>query len=104
MPRAAKARCLAKRHYQVFETDQFHHDLTDLTPARAQQFRKKLLEYVYPQLRDEPHFGLNIKRLRNWDPPTWRYRLADWRIFYEIDETDQLVLITAIAHRKDAYR
>lgn len=104
MPLVAKEHYLAKRHYKIFETDQFQNDLTDLTPVRASQFRRKLLEYVYPQLREEPHFGLNIKRLRNWDPPTWRNRLADWRIFYEIDETDRLVLVTALAHRKDAYR
>ncbi len=64
----------------------------------------KLHEHVYSQLRTEPHFGPNIKRLKNWRPPTWRYRIGRWRFFYEIDDLEKIVLMTAADHRRSAYR
>ena len=71
--------------------------------ARA-RLESKLREYVYPALRNNPHWGQNIKRLKNWDPPTWRYRAGDWRFFYEIDDRQRLVFITIADHRRQAYR
>ena len=44
-----------------------------------------------------------VERLKNWDPPTWRYRIGAWRFFYEIDEEQKLVLMTAGDHRSSAY-
>jgi mRNA interferase RelE/StbE len=35
---------------------------------------------------------------------TWRVRVGDYRIVYEIQETDETVFITIIAHRREAYR
>jgi mRNA interferase RelE/StbE len=41
--------------------------------------------------------------LRGWEPDTWRYRIRDWRFFYEIDEDEKLVILTAAHHRREAY-
>lgn len=68
------------------------------------QLRSKLDEYVYSQLRHEPHWGLNIKKLRDWQPETWRYQIGPWRVFYEIDESEKAVVMTALEKRADAYR
>ncbi len=65
---------------------------------------KKLVEYVYPQLKSEPHYGPNIKRLKGWEPPTWRYRIGDWRFFFEIDDKTKVVFMTAASHRRESYR
>lgn len=90
--------------YRIFETNQFQKDLTKLAPHRENQIRAKLVEYCYPQIRQEPHFGPNSKRLKGWEPPTWRYRIGDWRFFYEIDEAKKTVLLIAMGHRREAYR
>ena len=34
----------------------------------------------------------------------WRLRIGDYRILYEIDDTEREVLILRIAHRRDVYR
>ncbi len=60
-------------------------------------------EYIIPQLKSEPHFGINIKKLKNYDPPTWRYRIGKYRVFYEIDAESKEVDILTISQRKDAY-
>jgi mRNA interferase RelE/StbE len=90
--------------YRILETRQFQRDLGRLGSAARARLESKLRAYVYPILRDHPRWGPNIKRLKNWEPATWRYRVADWRFFYEIDENRQLVLMTAADHRSEAYR
>ena len=89
--------------YRIFETDLFCGDLAAIARSGQRRVLAKLRQVVYPQLRDRPHFGANIRKLRNVDPPTWRYRIGAWRFFYEIDEDDKIVLMTAASHRGSAY-
>ena len=37
-------------------------------------------------------------------PNSWRIRVGDYRILYEIDDTNQRVIIHRIAHRRDVYQ
>ncbi len=90
--------------YRIFETRQFLRDLAELGSPAQKRLEAKLREHVYPILRANPHTGPNIRRLKNREPPTWRYRVGDWRFFYEIDETRRMVLMTVADHRKQAYR
>jgi mRNA interferase RelE/StbE len=58
---------------------------------------------VYPQIKSEPHFGINIKKLRGYSPSTWRYQISNYRIYYTIDENDQLILLLVVESREKAY-
>ncbi len=90
--------------FRVFETRRFLSDLAGMGQVAQKRIEAKLRDYVYPILRQNPRFGANIKRLRNWAPPTWRYRVGPWRFFYEIDERQRIVFMIAADHRKEAYR
>lgn len=92
------------RKYKIFETERFACDLKLLARSGRAELEEKLHEYVYAQLKKEPHFGLNIKKLRGWTPTTWRYRVGAWRFFYIIDEETRVVNMIAASHRKEAYR
>ena len=89
--------------YRIFETEQFLEDLTQDFEGQGERLRKKLLEYVYPLLRNNPYFGKNIKKLKNYKPDTWRYRIGDYRFFYEINEKERRVYMIAADSRKDSY-
>ena len=89
--------------YRIFETTGFREDLAQFTLSGLSRINAKLRESIYPRLQEEPHFGPNIKRLKNWDPHAWRYRIGAWRFFYEIDEEHELVPMTAADHRSSAY-
>lgn len=90
--------------FRIFETEELLSRLMAL-PKRDREFiTVKLRSYVYPQLRTQPHSGLNIKKLKGYKPQTWRYRIGAYRIFYMIAETEQTVFILTIDARKDAYR
>ncbi len=88
--------------YQIFETTQFSKDLAKLAP-NTERLHKKLQTFSYPQLKENPHFGNNIKKLKGYQPDTWRYRIGNYRFFYEIDEIDKLVLMTVAENRKKAF-
>jgi mRNA interferase RelE/StbE len=54
---------------------------------------------VYPYLVLIPRYGPNIKRFRDYVPPTWRYRIGDWRFFYTIDDEAEIVSMLVAEHR-----
>lgn len=89
--------------YRIFETDQFIEDLLQDFEGQGDRIRKKLAEFVYPQLRENPYLGKNIKKLKNYKPDTWRYRIGKYRFFYEIDEKDRMIYMTTADARKDSY-
>ena len=90
--------------YAIFETQQFEKDLKKLARAGHPAVFQKLRQIVYPQLRSNPHFGTHVRKLRNYSPETWRYRIGAWRFFYEIDEDERIVFMIAVSHRGSAYR
>ena len=90
-------------NYRLFETTQFQKDMEQLAQGGKKDLASKLNSQVYPQLRLRPHFGPHIKKLRSFEPETWRYRIGPWRFFYEIDEGERIVLLTAASHRSRAY-
>ena len=60
--------------YRIFETDQFRRDLRSLARAGHQEIVRKLRRSVYPQLREHPHFGPHVRKLKHYEPETWRYQ------------------------------
>ncbi len=94
----------ASPDFRMFETDEFQKRLEQLAVLDSRFIQRKLIEYVYPQLRKDPFFGLNIKKLKGYNPETWRYRIGRFRIFYLIDQTEKIVSILSLDNRRDAYK
>ena len=89
--------------HRIFETEQFLKDLKQIALSAQPKVTQKLAQFVYPQLREHPHFGPNIKKLKGFEPETWRYRIGAWRFFYEIDDAENIVFMLAAKHRSSAY-
>ena len=89
--------------YRIFETKQFQKDLEQIARSGHSKVAQKLRDFVYPQLRKHPHFGPNIKKLKDFTPDTWRYHIGAWRFFYEIDEEENVAFMVAASHRSSAY-
>ena len=64
----------------------------------------KIRDIVYPQLRQGPFFGPNIKKLGGELEGYYRYRIGNYRLFYLIEQEKVLVLVVSIKHRQGAYR
>ena len=90
--------------YRIFETDGFKDDLAQDFGGRREKILLKLQAYVYPKLAIQPRLGSNIRKLRNYSPDTWRYRIGEYRFFYQIDEQKKIIFMITADHRKQAYR
>jgi mRNA interferase RelE/StbE len=89
--------------YKIFETNQFQKDIDTLNRRVQEKLYNKLVDYVYPQLKISPYYGKNIKKLKDWKPETWRYKIGNYRLFYEIDEKEKIIFILTLELRKNAY-
>lgn len=89
--------------FRVFETNRFIKDLEGDFSGQKVRIGRKLKEYVYPALKNQPYFGLNIKKLSGFKPATWRYRIGNYRFFYTIDSKEKTVFMLKISVRGDAY-
>lgn len=90
--------------FRIFQTNEFLKRLGKLPSGEVDFIEKKLSEYVYPQLRTEPFFGKNIKKLRNYTPETWRYRIGKYRLFYIVNTEKKIIYLLTLDLRKEAYR
>lgn len=89
--------------YRILETEPFVHDLETQLGSNAKKLINKLRNFVYPVLKEDPYYGPNIKKLKGYKPDTWRYRIGDYRFFYEVNLKEKAVIMMAADHRKDCY-
>jgi mRNA interferase RelE/StbE len=54
-------------------------------------------------LADDPRPAGAVK-LTGFDPPAWRLRVGEYRIVYEIHESEVLVVVVNVAPRGEVYR
>jgi len=87
--------------FKIAETDTFSSKLAD---SKFNKIYKKISDYVYPQLRENPFFGTNIKKLKGEFEGLYRYSVGQYRLFYKIEKDKILVIMLDIDDRKDAYR
>jgi mRNA interferase RelE/StbE len=90
--------------FKIFEASQFLENIEQDFSGQRERIRAKLHAYVYPQLRQNPYFGKNIKKLFNYKPETWRYRIGSRRFFYTIDDKKKIVFMIASDSRQNAYK
>jgi mRNA interferase RelE/StbE len=89
--------------YKIFETDQFISDVDSLPKKYKTTIESKIHEFIYKQIVENPFYGKNIKKLKDYKPETWRYRIGNYRLFYEINDSEKIIFIISLDDRKDAY-
>jgi mRNA interferase RelE/StbE len=79
-----------------------------LSPAAARQLRK-----LDPQARRRVQAAIDLVAIEPRPPAAtqlvggggeWRVRTGDYRIIYEIEDDQLLVLVLTVGHRRDVYR
>jgi mRNA interferase RelE/StbE len=63
---------------------------------------QRLIDARILSLADDPH-PPGSKKLQGMDG-TYRLRVGDYRVLYQVDEGRLVVLIVDVGHRKDVYR
>jgi mRNA interferase RelE/StbE len=73
------------------------------TLARLPKDRQRLLDTHILSLADNPRPVGSIP-LKGEGRGLWRLRVGDWRILYQIQNKELIVLVVDIGHRRDVYR
>ncbi len=87
--------------FRIAETDTFSEKIKrpELRPIYA-----KIKNFIYPQLKNNPFYGPNIKKLKGDFAGIYRYRIGNYRLFYTIKTDMVIVFILDLTHRKDSYK
>lgn len=95
-----KADIRSSNEFQIAETENFQ---KKIIKSDFKNLYSKIHNYVYPQIRKNPFFGLNIKKLKGAFEKVYRYRIGNVRLFYIVDEIKVLVIMIDIEKRKNSY-
>jgi len=85
--------------FKIAQTKEFEKNIKKVDP----KIYTKIKNIVYPQLKKNPFYGTNIKKLKGEYEGVYRYRLGNYRLFYIIDNNKVIVVVTTISHRQNAY-
>ncbi len=85
--------------YQIAETKTFG----KVKKRLDKKLYAKIENFVYPQLRENPFYGSNIKKLKDNLEGYYRYRMRNYRLFYLIEDNQLIVAVVDFKHREKAY-
>jgi len=86
--------------FKIAETETFQKVI------QRRKFNKiytKITTYIYPQLQKNPFYGPNIKKLKGEYEAFYRYRIGNYRLFYQVNKNRVTVFIITLLNRKDSY-
>jgi mRNA interferase RelE/StbE len=77
-------------NFQIAQTKEFEKNIKKLD----NKIYIKIKNIVYPQLKKNPFYGTNIKKLKGEYEGVYRYKLGNYRLFYVIDNDKVIVIVT----------
>jgi len=88
-------------NYKIAETETFSKKIKS---KKFNHLYSKILNDVYPIFRNNPFFGVNIKKLKGKYKEIYRFRIGDYRLFYTVNEIERIIFIINIENRQDLYK
>ena len=85
--------------FQIAETKTFE----KIKEKMDHKLYVKIKNIIYPQLKSNPFYGNNIKKLKGEFEGYYRYRIGNYRLFYLIENEKVIVAIVDFRHRQNAY-
>ncbi len=83
--------------YHLVIANSAKRDMRRLEPSLQQRVAIRL------QILSDTPRPSGVKKLRDRENQ-WRIRIGDYRVIYEIDDDEHLIVILRIKHRREAYR
>ena len=74
------------------------HDLKNLGRQAAERIR----ETVEKKLANDPRQGKQLQG--DFTPPLWSYRIGVYRVIYTFTESELVIWVVRVGHRKEVYR
>lgn len=89
---------MEQKRFKVVFSPAAQHDVEKLEIGIALQLAKDISNYL--EISPFPFGKTRIKRLTGFEPPLYRLRSGDFRVYYRLYKKE--VVILAIAHKKDS--
>jgi mRNA interferase RelE/StbE len=86
----------------VFRIEIFPSAIKEL--ARLPRHDQEAISGVIDNLADNPNPAGSKKLKGKKNPALWRVRSGDYRIIYQIEREEILILIVKIGHQREVYR
>lgn len=83
-------------NYRVTIASRAEKQMADLKPQFIKRIRNAIMN-----LRENPRPPGAVKLKNNLG---FRVRVGDYRVIYAVSDTNRSVLVTAVRHRREAYR
>ena len=83
--------------YSVQFTPRAQRDFSALDRAIQQRLRRRI-----DRLAEDP-FPVGVKKLHA-EEPFYRIRVSDYRVIYQVQANELLVIVVKIGHRREVYR
>lgn len=80
--------------FQIAETKTFE----KVKKKIDKKLYSKIENFVYPQLRENPFYGINIKKLKDDLEGYYRYRIGNYRLFYLIENDKLIIAVVDFKH------
>ena len=87
--------------FKIAETNSFQ---KDKNKKEHKKIKEKLEQKIYLQIKKNPFFGKNIKKLKGEFEGVYRYKIGNYRILYTINKEKIIIFMLRILHRKDSYK
>ena len=76
------------------------HDIFEKIP----KYRVKQIKHSIKELKENPYPGGNKDEIKGYQEVTYRLRVGNYRVFYEIDEEQKIVFVTEILTAEQAHK
>lgn len=86
--------------FKIAETKRFKKVIKQ---SELENFYQRMRKVIYPQLKSNPFFGPNIKKLKGELEGLYRYRIGDYRLIYKVDKDKIIVFTITLKHRRESY-
>jgi len=83
--------------FEIFLTRSARRDLITLPRVISKRIYNKLIEF-----REDPLTSRGIKKLAG--NPFYRIRVGDYRVIFDINQSEKKIYVLKIAHRKNIYK
>jgi mRNA interferase RelE/StbE len=84
-------------HYSIQFTPRAQRDFSALDRAIQQRLRRRI-----DRLAEDP-FPVGAKKLHA-EEPFYRIRVSDYRVIYQVEANELVVIVVKIGHRREVYR
>ena len=83
--------------FKIAETENFSKKIKS---KKYEALYSKIFDNVYPLIKSNPFFGINIKKLKGECSDLYRFGIRHYKLFYMVDEKKLTIFVIDIENKQ----